>query len=294
MITNVTYQKILGISDKKLDTNKTAQYHLIVQLEGYYFRFCCIDKALDQCVLLYEYLFNEDIKAHDVSSLIEDIYKSEPLLNARYQHVTFCIQTQKYTILPSPLFKSSNTNDYLQLACPVKDKEEVARYFTNSNLQVTIAFSINKKIIDLIQKKHSHTPLRVIHQGNSFITGTYQYLRKKRYPSVLGILITHNYVIFNFVGTQQLYYYNSFRYHSEEELLNCLLVVMQHLKLDPKHQKIVLWGKVDKKINLYKTIRRYMAKVSLGERPYVVKVRYAFKKMAPFAYFDLLSAYYYE
>jgi hypothetical protein len=91
-----------------------------------------------------------------------------------------------------------------------------------------------------------------------------------------------------------LLYCNQFNYHTPEELLNYVMVVMDQLELDPNVSKVQLWGNVNNHSEYFKILYKYIRNISFGKRPAALNFSFEFDEIDENQYFDLFGLYYCE
>ena len=89
----------------------------------------------------------------------------------------------------------------------------------------------------------------------------------------------------------QLLYYNRFTYHSSDEFLQYILIVMYALALNPAVHEVIVAGNMVRDSLVHKKMRNYIRYVSFSNTPPYLKFGWSFKKSLIANHFDLLNFY---
>jgi hypothetical protein len=103
----------LELFDETLDINSTENYESAVQIGSDSLSFCLLDTIRNKYVLLRQFS-SEDNKAYNTDQ-INDIIKADDFLTRKYKRMSIITPSQKFTLIPAPLFDPAKKEEYFFL-----------------------------------------------------------------------------------------------------------------------------------------------------------------------------------
>jgi phosphoribosyl-ATP pyrophosphohydrolase len=272
------------IEDEGLDLNLTLSYHLSIQISLDGFSFCILDSASNKFLLLQSFPLSD---INDWQSLIkasEKIISENKIFEKKFKTTTVSLVSNKYTLIPTPLFDATRQKDYLQLNVDT-DQSLIIR---NDNLK-----SIDAKIIyglplslDLMIRRNF--PLcKMVHHLSGFIdTLLVQYQNSEK-----QVFVNAGETSFDIIITEgkKMVFCNTFTKNNSADLLYYLLYVLEQQKLSPQEVSVILCGSILKNSDLYQLLSNYIRNITFADKPENHQYSYKFEDLPKGSYLSLLS-----
>lgn len=289
----VDYHLVRKVKSNKFNVDHLSQYSLYFLLGKQHFKFCILDTKSSSCLLLEDYLIGSNDQPDEIVDTLKVIFETHHLLNAGFwSSVKLAFLGPKSVLVPNHLFEKNTLSEYLKMNCQL-DAEEGHYYFKHNTGKMVNVFAANKKIISWFKDQYPNINLHLIHHSSALIEGVPRQQDASRQKSMsLFINIDSTEILVH--ENDKLLYCNQFNYHSPEELLNYVMVVMNQLGLDANVSKVQLWGNVNNQSEYFKILYKYIRNVSFGKRPSGLKFSFEFDEIDEHQYFDLFGLYYCE
>lgn len=241
-----------------IDFSKFENNHLSIWLSLDGFSFCVKKHLSDEVEILGVYPFEEKNNLPTyLLQQVKEIYEKEPVLSQKYKSVTVSHSNHLVTQVPSAFFNENQLKTYLQNTVKVLDNDYIT-YDVIDNLEIVNVYipfvNINNYLLDKYGSfvfKHSAT----------ILIEKLQFLSKKNRDSCFVNVhaSTIEVVVFkNNVFTL----YNCFFCETKEDFSYYILFVAEQLEMHLEEFQLTLMGEIDEKSPLYKTIRKYVQKIT--------------------------------
>ncbi len=215
-----------------------------------------------------------------IDSLIEDNNHLKLLFN----RVIVCVESYRYTFIPSDLFSKTNLSAYGKLINPRADEEIAVAEL--AHFAITNIYTVTPLLHD---KLLSYFPNAIItHQANAFLNGTFTNLRDG-VASVFFINIQDsNFEIALYVH-KKLQLYNIYEYKTIDEFNYFLLAIISQFQLNKVTTTAILAGKINPGEDLYLRIQKYFKNIKFADTDALVERNYIFHRVQTHTYFSLFS-----
>lgn len=258
---------------------------LMVSERGRMF-FCVIDQDRQKAVVMRDYQLVNDQEAEEdytpgfFNRILEEDDILPTLTPAKVVLATF---SQQQSLVPDPLFSKDHLKEILALTCTIdSDLDIYADAITSAN-----AHSIYGVSAALLEETgNCFKNALLFHAGSAFIESQLR-LNKHETEPIVSVLIRNQY--FDVVITQgsDLKLYNSYRFHSSEDIMYYLLFTMEQLQLNPDQVAVRCYGEIEKISSHWMLARKYIRNISLGEKTDGITYSYGFEKYSPHQYYPL-------
>jgi hypothetical protein len=211
----------LELFDETLDINSTHNYELSLQISSEGLAFSILDTIRSKYILLRA--FNPENNRYFTGDDIREIIARDDFLTKKYKKVNVVMPSQKYTLVPEPLFDPGKKDEYFLLN---HIKEENETIITNKVPEPAayLIFSVSRQLFETaghfypsVYPSHHIKPLlnQVTHYSKSH-NGTYFHVHiEKGYFNVLvleqGVLKFSNTYRFRNISDILYYVLNIFR-----------------------------------------------------------------------------------
>ena len=186
-------------------------------------------------------------------------------------------------MVPTPLLYKNHLKEILGLTSIIHDGQDVY----DDSISSANAHSIYGVPAALLEETGNRFKnASIFHAGSAFIESQIR-LNKLESEATVSVLIRNQY--FDVVITQgsDLKLYNSYRYHSSEDIMYYLLFTMEQLQLNPDQVAVRCYGEIEKISSHWMLARKYIRNISMGERPDGIIYSYGFEKYSPHQYYPL-------
>lgn len=221
----------LELFDETLDINSTENYELSIQVSPDGFAFCLLDTIRNKYILLR--VFGTEENKYFNSEKINELLTKDDFLFKKYKKVSIIMPTQKFTLIPAPLYDPAKKNEYFTFN---HNNEEGNTILTNkiSDPDSFLIFSVSKPICDLMS---NYFPGVYINHHLKPLLTFISHNRKSVHGNYIHIHIEKeffNLIIFNL---NTLLFCNTFSYRNITDILYYVLNVFK--TLDLKQDEII-------------------------------------------------------
>ena len=272
--------------DETLDINSTESYHLSIQfgLDG--LSFCILDGVQKKYVALKNYPGQSGQAS--TPEWMKSVIQEDPFLNRPYKSVAISHISERSTLVPDPLFKTDNLEDYFSFNLHLDSSEIILSHRLN-RAESWCLFPFPKNMHQLFHEQFPN--VQFCHHSIPFLdhalrtqkTGDYQQsVHVNLHPAIFDLAAT---------SMKSLEVYNCYPYQHVNDVMYYVLNVFEQLDLPPADTRLVLSGKVTRQSSLYENLRRYIRKIDFAKRDRDYTYSYTFEKVPEHAYLNLLNLY---
>jgi hypothetical protein len=248
----------LELFDETLDINSTENYELSVQVSPDGFAFCLLDTIRNKYVLIRA--FEPDENKYFNTDSINEISGKDDFLSKKYKKVNLIMPSQKFTIVPAPLFDPAKKDEYFTFN---HNMEEGNMIIANkiSDPDTFLIYSVSKPLNDLTKtywpEAHPYHHLKplfwhISHSRKSVI-GNYIHIHIEREFFNL-IIFNHN----------LLKFCNSFSYRNITDILYFVLNVFKNLDIR-QEETVYFSGLTEKYDDLSSNFSLYIRNIKFSE-----------------------------
>jgi hypothetical protein len=273
----------LELFDETLDINSTENYELSVQAGPDGFSFCLLDTIRNKFVLIRS--FEPEENKYFNAEKINEIFNKDDFLTRRYRKVSLVMPSQKFTIVPAPLFDPGKKDEYFTFNHLVNDGNIIISNKLNDP-DAFVVFTVSKPMADLLGSFHPGVLpypqvkplLNHISHSRKSVNGNYIHIHVEREFFNL-IIFDHNLMKFC----------NSFKYRNITDILYFALNVFRNLGLN-QEETIHLSGFTEKYDDLSSNLSICVRNVKFAEPSGNFTFSYVFNDTALHRFLNLFSA----
>ncbi len=274
--------------DEALQKADSINYKLSIQLSLDGFSFCIFSEAQNKFLSIESQSLHNVKNVDDFCNLFEDFVLNHPWLNLPYKQVNIIFESEKSTLIPTPLYDESEKENYTKLNFTFSD-DQIINTDKLINIDAYQLYTIPKQIIEQLDKLFStyhlasHASVLI---ESLLVQNKNQPAHKKCYVNVrssqLDIIIAEG---------RNLIYYNAFNYKTQEDFIYYLIFVLEQLKLNPEEIELVLSGFIDKNSKLFALVYKYVRNISFPHLSDSFSFSYIFNDIPAHQYANLINLY---
>ncbi|WP_456376404.1 DUF3822 family protein [Lutibacter sp.] len=277
-------KEIIKITTNNVDFLNLQENHLSIQLSLDGFSFCIYNKIQDEIGVFAVYEFQNSDSPYKHLELVEQLFKQEILLQAKYKSVSVTHSNNLVTQVPQAFFNKNNLENYLQHTIKVLENDFIAYdEIRNSEIvNVYIPFvNINNFLLDVYGTfiyKHSSTILiEKLVSSYKNLEGDFYFVNVSK--NNFEIIILKN---------KKLELYNSFSFTTKEDFIYYILFTAEQLNLNPEEFNLILIGDIEKESELYTILYQYIRNIKFYEPTNFPTI---LNNISTHSYFTLLNQY---
>ncbi len=272
----------LELFDETLDINSTENYELSVQVSQDGFAFCLLDTIRNKFVLIRS--FEPEESKYFNADKINEILIKDDFLTKRYRKVNSVMPSEKFTIVPAPLFDPGKKDEYYTFNHLPNDGSIIISNKLNDP-DAFLVFSVFRPFVDLLSSFHPGVIpyhqvkplLNYISHSRKSVNGNYIHIHVEREFFNL-IIFEHNLMKFC----------NSFKYRNITDVLYFALNVFRNLGIN-QEETIHLSGLTEKYDDLSSNFSLYIRNVKFAEPAGNFTFSYVFNDTALHRFLNLFS-----
>jgi hypothetical protein len=241
----------LELFDETLDINSTENYELSVQMSRDGFAFTILDTLRNKYILLRSH--EPDDNKYLSPDRLDEIISKDDFLTKHYKKVNIIIPSQRFTLIPAPLYDPGRKEEYFVFN-HVKEESELVLVNKIAEPDAFIIFSVTKPLSDLSSKYYP--AVHPLHHTRPLINQLVHYCRSASgyYIHIHVEREFFNLFIFN---NSTLKFSNTFNYRNISDILYFALNVFKNMGI--KNEETVHFsGLTEKFDDLYSNFAMYI------------------------------------
>ena len=276
----------LNFLDETLDLNQTSSYHLTMQAGQKEFSYCLLDLARNKYVALRHYTFLRDGDPDTFAPETLEVLSKDEFLARPYKSVYFIWKTQKFTLVPSPLFNRDQARMYFEFN-HVADKREEINFCRLKKEDAYLVFAAPSPVCEAVTGRFRQAVF--FHQGFALLEILLRQASTNQ-PSV-AVCLHGNFLDIAVAEKKKLKIYNTFSYTHEHDMLFFILYIYEQLKLNQEEDELILSGEISKTSEHYFLLRRYLKKIRFARPDELYTYSYTFGPSAEHRFVNLLNLF---
>jgi hypothetical protein len=264
--------------DRLFDKASSDKYYLSIRLEpdGLFYT---VYNPTDQKYLAFESAILSGLK--EIYSFIE----KHEVLKLVFAKTLCIVPSDKYTLIPSPLFIPEKAEEYFKFVHSIETNEEI-RVESVYDTDVKMVYSSDISWFEII---NDHFPdSKVIPSTAAFIQCVLPRVRNTRVTSMYANLYKDNFD-FLLVDDGRLKFCNNFTYKTAEDIAYYTVFVIDQLRINIDKSQLNISGRVNSKHDIIKLLKRYIKLVEILDTERDVSKSYALDEINTYNYPDLFN-----
>jgi len=273
----------LELFDETLDINSTENYELSVQMSRDGFAFTILDTLRNKYILLRSH--EPDDNKYYSPDNIDDLISKDDFLTKHYRKVNVIMPSQRFTLIPAPLYDPGRKEEYFVLN-HVKEESELVLVNKITEPDAFIIFSVTKPLFELTSKYypsahplHHTRPLinQMVHHSRS-TGGNYVHIHVER--EFFNLFIFSN---------STLKFSNTFVYRNISDILYFTLNVFRNMGIK-NDTTLYFSGLTEKYDDLYSNFAMYIKELKFTVTAGSFTFSYVFNDIELHRYINLFTA----
>ncbi len=276
----------VSILDESLFTGEKKQYNLFCSVDAEFISIAAVDAAQMKFVGFEGFHFPKGLSDEQLSAKITSLAEQSSILKkVDFRNVSVQVSNSLFTFIPKALFKKEDAEQYYyfnhQSVDGIQIHHELIRAYDMVNI-FSVPEKINVGVKKLFEQFTFHHHLSSLLEAAKFHT-------QKQVGKVLFVHIHSSSIDVVVTEERKLLLANSFSFKSVEDALYFVLMVCEHLALNPEKIPVVLSGEIEKASALSNLLHKYIRNIELSERIKTVEFTYGFDQLPAHFYHSAFS-----
>ncbi|HEX2968517.1 MAG TPA: DUF3822 family protein [Bacteroidales bacterium] len=276
--------KSFELFDETLDINATENYELAIQAGPDGFAFCLLD-TLRNKIVLFRASEPDDNKYYNSESINEFIAKDD-FLNCRYKKTRLILPSQKFTLVPAPLFDPAKKDDYFRFN---HNQEINSLILSNKNTDPDL-FIIYTVSLSLHEVMKSRFPAVYPYTHIIPLFDNISRERRSSHGNYIHLHIERDYFNLIVFHGNDLRLCNAFKYRNISDILYFVMNVFNKLEIK-QEETIHLSGFTEKYDDLSSAFTTYIKTLKFAEPRGNFTFSYVFNDIELHRYLNLFSVF---
>ncbi len=262
------------VFDKAFLSGNTRYYRLSIRFAADGFSFLILNPENKKFLYRAEYSFYGVRDARHLSYILDHLFSTLPLLNKDFDKIDLLFRPSYQTLVPKVLYDESRKEDIARLNFPFEEEDVILADAVRDDIY--LVFPVGKSLIDFWQV---NAPGATMHSTAKVMLECLRLLSmQSTSPQNVFLHIEERHLDILVFKQDDVLFFNSFRYHTPQDLTYYLLYVYQHLALDTQTVPLWLLGKIRKGDPVYELLYRYVKNVRPVKRNAGFEYSYLFEK----------------
>lgn len=193
----------------------------------------------------------------DLPILIDDIFKSNSLLNQPFYKVSLYFDNELFTLVPKVLFDNSKISDYLKFNAKVLQTDQVC-YDYIENTELVIVYVPYTNVNNYFFERFG--TFDFYHKASLLIDNEFKNLTSTNTVSIYKNT-THFYLVVT--KNKETTLLNRFNVQTPEDFIYYILFTLEQLDINPDTTPISIYGEITKDDPFYKLVYTYIRDIDL-------------------------------
>jgi hypothetical protein len=283
------YSQINPVINKYDDTlNKVdpEQNKLLLQLSSISLTFTIFNQELNKFLSIESIDFSEIKRINEIAVRLNDYFNNHDRLKQSYRSVKIFFETNKSTIIPTPLFDPEEKVDFSKFNFLIEDQETLL-FDKLNNLDAYLLYTFPNPLIKVVENcfpGHQH------YSHSGALTESLIILNKNQNNrKTFHVNVRESNLDIHILDGHQLLYFNTFHYTSKEDFIYFIIFVLEQLQLNPEEVELILSGKIDRNSALFETLYKFVRNVSFQSKIEKFNYSYVFNDLPSHQFINLLN-----
>ncbi|MCU0391109.1 MAG: DUF3822 family protein [Thermoflexibacter sp.] len=282
----IYYQPVRLIKDEKFSVDEIYKYNICFKISNKHCMISVFDTSTNRCLVYEQYEIEKSI---DFIDFLEQIYKDHAFVSAGYwKKIILMCTTPSFTYVPEEYFSKENALNLLRLNTVINIDEVDIFHSPHPHQHIYSIFTIEKKILRWIKGKYPYQEIICVHENSAVLEGLIVQPNQLEMRNLHAFIDEKKLTLF-FFKHGNLYFLNTFPSQTTKDLIYYVLLIITQLELIPSEVSLVLYGDILAQDNNYNELRKYINRISFGQRPKELSLGFKFDEIAEHTIFDVLS-----
>ncbi|MGI4866189.1 MAG: DUF3822 family protein [Janthinobacterium lividum] len=272
------------LRDDTFDLANPGAYQLAVLLAGGRCCLAVLEVARQKIVAL------EDQALPSAAALPGLAAGHELLGRQGWARVRVAVGGGAFTLLPAPLFRPGDEDNYLRLHHELAPTERAVAYAlpaASAAHELVSVFAAEAGLLDWLRATHG-PEARLVHHTSSLLAGLLYQQGPTAPARQLSLHLAGSELTLLVLGPQ-LEFCNVFTISTPEDIVYYTILTMQELGLSPDQDAVTVWGELTSDSATFALLGTYVRHLRFGNRPFGLHYSYRLNELAENRYFELFS-----
>ncbi len=290
--TQAAITPLLEIKDEGFDSDKCAEYELMMELGAERLRFFVLESATKRVLCLEDYSIGGLPNDKKWATWLGQLYQEHPFLgNNLWKNVVVCFNTPTFTLVPDIYFRKEYVNSYLGLIQGELIETEQLLHQAVQRLSARNVFTVDRGLWEWILTTYAlHLPI-FVHQTTALIEGTLTLSASQKGAFLLLLHFEDDFMTLTLARDQELLYCNKFGYKTAADMGYFVMFVIDSLQVAPENVRCYLYGEITPYSEDYQLLQKFLPQLFFGKNPEQLALGVAFEDLPEHRYFSLYNIF---
>lgn len=270
-------------SDFNSKNNSTYDLSILIGMDR--FTFLIADEQ-HRLLALRNYSWdNTDHKLTDWKEQLQQIYINDDLLKINYPSVKLAIESNRSTLIPQRLYRSEDSQSYLEKIFGELDHQEVLADEI-PGIDALNIYQIDQSIDQLLQGYFNN--LKLLHLCTPILT-SFRGIAEQQPGKNIFVYVLDKRMYIGYFDDRELIFFNSYSYRTAKDFIYYLLLVFDQFQLKPESIPVHLSGYIVEESEIYHLLYRYIRLLHWIKPPPHFQFGPSFSATPKHLYFGLYS-----
>ncbi|HOX78226.1 MAG TPA: DUF3822 family protein [Bacteroidales bacterium] len=250
-------------------------------------RYTILDTEKNTFVGLASYTFSPAPKSSaELRAGLERLFSEDDYLARKYPSVTIGIDSERFTMVPFPLFDDIRAREILSFNFRLQENSYV---LTDKIAEISayLVYEMDNEILSFFRERFKDS--LIMNRMSGLLRTGSALQRQSGEPGRFMVNIRENFIDLVFFRDNQPVLCNAYPYSGKEDILYFILNACEQLKLRPGDLDIIVSGQFQPDSETARLLNRYVGKLKVADPIQLFEYNGILKQMAPHRYTDLFS-----
>nr|WP_223241382.1 DUF3822 family protein [Flammeovirga sp. EKP202] len=260
-----------SVHSNSFDVARLAEYSLHLRIHQSCLVIGVYDPENNECLALESYSYETAMNTTALIVNLHNIVQKHPFLNAAFwKRVHIISALSSFAFVPDDIADEETEQNILKLSSKFSSKKD--KVFKNAtNFGASIVYALPSELEEWLNEMYSNSSISYNHYANSFINEVGELAN-----GIHCYIDTDTICIVKTNGNNSLSFANTFKYKTAQDMLYFILFVVDELGLSAKETELYIWGELSNNAEEINTLRKFIGKVTFGNKPKDVLYAYQF------------------
>ena len=272
----------LELFDETLDINSTENYEISVELSLDSISFCVLDTIRKKFIMLRS--FQPDNNRKYSFEDISDTIRKDDFLTKKYKKVNIVVPSQKFTLIPVPLFDPGKKDEYFSFN-HISPENNIILNNKLAEPDSFLLYAISQTLNNLI--KNTWPGIHPFHHLKPLLESVCGSGRKET-DNYIHIHVERDFFNLIYYSQNILRFCNSFNYKNTSDILYYILNVFKSMGIR-QEETVYLTGQTERYDDFYSNLVMYIRDVKFADPTGDFTFSYVFNDASLHRYINLIS-----
>jgi hypothetical protein len=272
--------------DEALNQANPVKNKLLFQLSLESITFCIFNLDSNKFLSIESVNFEPGSRVGEVTSQLKQFYSDHQWLKQPFHSIKLLFESNKSTLVPSPLFEEGEKGILSNFNFPVTE-DEMVLFNKLKNLDAYIIFSVPGLFVKTLSELFPDH-IGFCHSG-AFIESLLILNKNLKAEKRFFVNARNNFLDIAILDGRKLVFFNTFKYQSKEDFIYFVIFVFEQLQLNPEEIELILMGTMDRNSRIFDTIYKYVKNVTFQPKTEAFNYSYVFNEIHSHNFFNLIN-----